>query len=205
MKKIFKLQNFYMLMFLMGSVVAFTSCDDEDDNPPHTPVVQDMYGSYTGNMAFSDISLQDASDDSSVSEAVTAKVDNDTIYFDDFPIKNIVVSVVGDEALADKIVEAVGKVEYKIGYKPELTEKKDSILFGMDPKPFNMSVTLPSEVEGEEDEQMDITVNVLPVDGANYECKTTNLKFNIDVDEVQVGGSSIGFEPKRFDFEMKKK
>ena len=205
MKKIFKLQNFYMLMFLMGSVVAFTSCDDEDDNPPHTPVVQDMYGSYTGNMAFSDISLQDASDDSSVSEAVTAKVDNDTIYFDDFPIKNIVVSVVGDEALADKIVEAVGKVEYKIGYKPELTEKKDSILFAMDPKPFNISVTLPSEVEGEEDEQMDITVNVLPVDGANYECKTTNLKFNIDVDEVQVGGSSIGFEPKRFDFKMKKK
>ena len=35
-------------------------------------------------------------------------VDNDTVYFDSFPIKDIVLDIVGDKETANKIVEAVG-------------------------------------------------------------------------------------------------
>lgn len=44
---------------------------------------------------------------------VSAKVDNDTVYLEKFPIKDIVLSIVQDETLADQIVEAVGDVNYK--------------------------------------------------------------------------------------------
>ena len=60
------------------------------------------------------------------------KVDNDTVYFDSFPIKDIVLDIVGDEETANKMAEALGDGT-KIGYEPELnTEKDEGILFVLD-------------------------------------------------------------------------
>ena len=87
----------------------------------------------------------------------------------------------------DKIVEAVGDVSYKIGYEPELNTEKDSILFVLDPKPLELNVSIPSETEGGEAQNLHIEVKVSPVDGANYEVETTNLKFKIYVPEVSLG------------------
>ena len=134
----------------------------------------------------------------------------DTVYFDSFPIKDIVLDIVGDEETANKIVEAVGDVSYKIGYEPELNTEKDSILFVLDPKPLELNVSIPSETEGGEAQNLHIEVKVSPVDGANYEVETTNLKFKIYVPEVSLGEGDNepvalpGFVPATFDFELKK-
>ena len=56
-------------------------------------------------------------------------VDNDTVYFDSFPIKDIVLDIVGDKETANKIVEAVGDVSYKIGYEPELNSKLPKLAY----------------------------------------------------------------------------
>ena len=110
----------------------------------------------------------------------------------------------------DKIVEAVGDVSYKIGYEPELNTEKDSILFVLDPKPLELNVSIPSETEGGEAQNLHIEVKVSPVDGANYEVETTNLKFKIYVPEVSLGEGDNepvalpGFVPATFDFELKK-
>ena len=97
-----------------------------------------------------------------------------------------------------------------IGYEPELNTEKDSILFVLDPKPLELNVSIPSETEGGEAQNLHIEVKVSPVDGANYEVETTNLKFKIYVPEVSLGEGDNepvalpGFVPATFDFELKK-
>lgn len=52
---------------------------------------------------------------------------------------------------------------------------------------MELNVSIPSETEGGEAQNLHIEVKVSPVDGANYEVETTNLKFKIYVPEVSLG------------------
>ena len=108
----------------------------------------------------------------------------------------------GDETTADQIVEAVGQVDYKIGYTPTLSAAKDSILFTLDPKPLKLSVNIPGTEEGESLPTA-IEVKVQAAEGANYEGKTTALKFGFQASEVLIGEDQTpleGFTPTTFDF-----
>lgn len=75
---------------------------------------------------------------------------------------------------------------------------------------MELNVSIPSETEGGEAQNLHIEVKVSPVDGANYEVETTNLKFKIYVPEVSLGEGDNepvalpGFVPATFDFELKK-
>ena len=148
------------------------------------------------------VPYEEKSTDTPEGTAITATVDNDTIYLTDFPIKDIVLSIVGDETTADQIVEAVGQVDYKIGYTPTLSAAKDSILFTLDPKPLKLSVNIPGTEEGESLPTA-IEIKVQAAEGANYEGKTTALKFGFQASEVLIGEDQTpleGFTPTTFDF-----
>ena len=137
---------------------------------------------------------------------VSASVANDTISFTNFPIKDIVLSVVGDEALADQIVEAVGDVNYKIGYEPTLTANKDSVVFVMHPESLKLSVTLPSSTE-EEAQPLLVEVKVEAGNTAAYAVESGNMKFDFHAAEILLGEgegqtSLPGFKGMSFDFDM---
>lgn len=218
MKKQIKLNRLFISMLMLGCSLGFVACSDDDETtltPPVEVTTDHMFGSYTGKMFYLTAAPAvengtDGGEETPEGTEVTVKVDNDTVYFDSFPIKDIVLAIVGDEDTANKIVEAVGDVNYKIGYEPELDAEKDSILFVLDPKPLKLNVSIPSETEGEEAQALHIEVKVSPVDGANYEVETTNLKFKIYIPEILLGeGESEpvalpGFVPATFDFELKK-
>lgn len=184
--------------------MGFASCDNDDTATPPTIVsTQSMYGDYTGVMtSLTIVPYEEESTDTPEGTAITATVDNDTIYLTDFPIKDIVLSIVGDETTADQIVEAVGQVDYKIGYTPTLSAAKDSILFTLDPKPLKLSVNIPGTEEGESLPTA-IEIKVQAAEGANYEGKTTALKFGFQASEVLIGEDQTpleGFTPTTFDF-----
>ncbi|HBB07589.1 MAG TPA: DUF4840 domain-containing protein [Bacteroides sp.] len=188
----------------MGCTLGFASCDNDDTAAPPTIVsTQSMYGDYTGVMtSLTIVPYEEESTDTPEGTAITATVDNDTIYLTDFPIKDIVLSIVGDETTADQIVEAVGQVDYKIGYTPTLSAAKDSILFTLDPKPLKLSVNIPGTEEGESLPTA-IEIKVQAAEGANYEGKTTALKFGFQASEVLIGEDQTpleGFTPTTFDF-----
>lgn len=218
MKKQIKLNRLFISMLMLGCSLGFVACSDDDETTPTPPVevtTDHMFGNYTGKMLYLTESSTtedgtDGGEDTPEGTDVAVKVDNDTVYFDSFPIKDIVLDIVGDEETANKIVEAVGDVSYKIGYEPELNTEKDSILFVLDPKPLELNVSIPTETEGGEAQNLHIEVKVSPVDGANYEVETTNLKFKIYVPEVSLGEGDNepvalpGFVPATFDFELKK-
>ena len=204
MKNKTRLNKLFASALVMGCTLGFASCDNDDTATPPTIVsTQSMYGDYTGVMtSLTIVPYEEESTDTPEGTAITATVDNDTIYLTDFPIKNIVLSIVGDETTADQIVEAVGQVDYKIGYTPTLSAAKDSILFTLDPKPLKLSVNIPGTEEGESLPTA-IEVQVQAAEGANYEGKTTALKFGFQASEVLIGEDQTpleGFTPTTFDF-----
>ena len=212
MKKIFKSTKLFVSMLVLGCTLGFTSCSDDDDPKlPEEVTTETMAGYYTGRMVSFTVSPTEGEDNSEETPAgveVKAQVANDTIYIEQFPIKDIVLSIVGDEAVADNIVEAVGDVDYKIGYKPELTPAKDSIRMVLDPKPLLLTIAVPASNEDEEPQTLQITVNVKAGEGAGYDVESANMKFYFCATEVLLGEGDNqqalpGFLPTTFHFDMK--
>lgn len=209
MKKSFQTIRVLALMAFVGCALGFTACSDDDNNntPPGEVTTEVIQGNYTGKMEtlyLNTLADQNAGEDGETPQGVdiTATIDKDSICFETFPIKDIVLSIVGDETTADQIVEAVGQVDYKIGYTPTLSAAKDSILFTLDPKPLKLSVNIPGTEEGESLPTA-IEVKVQAAEGANYEGKTTALKFGFQASEVLIGEDQTpleGFTPTTFDF-----
>ena len=119
-------------------------------------------------------------------------------------------SIVKDEDTANKIVEAVGKVNYKIGYEPKLTSAKDSIICNLEPESLKLSVTIPSSTE-ENPQALQIEVKVEANNNAMYAVEEGNLKFDIHATEVLLGEGEgqvplDNFEPisMRIDMNQKK-
>lgn len=204
----------FVSMFLLGCSFSFVACSDDENTPklPDEITTKTMFGDYTGKMIADNIAPSEGEDTGEGEETptgvdVSAKVNNDTVYFEQFPIKDIVLTIVKDETLADKIVEAVGDVSYKVGYKPTLTTDKDSINFVLDPKPLKLSVAIPSDTEGEEPQTLLIEVKVEAGQVAGYAVESKNMKFQFAATEVLLGEGEEqaplpDFNSTTFNFDM---
>lgn len=187
MKKLIVTAQVFASLLLMGSAFCFVSCSDDDDvTPAPDEVTTDvMFGDYSGKMITSSVAPQDGEETPEGTD-ITATLDNDTIYFEDFPVKDIVLAVVQDETLADQIVAAVGQVNYPIGYKSTLTAAKDSVNFVLDPKPLKLTVDLSADTE-EEAQPLQIEVTVEAGTQGAYAVESGHAAFDITATEVLLG------------------
>lgn len=206
MKKTFRPATLFVSLMIMGSTLGLTSCSDDDDvvDNPIEVTTKTMYGDYEGKMTTMASTLSKSEE--LVGVNVKANVDNDTVCIKNFPIKDVVMSIVGDEAVADDIVALVGDIDYKIGYKPALSSAKDFILMVMEPEPLKINLKMPTQ-EGEEAQTMAIEVKVTASDNAEYGVEESKLKFDITATEVMLGEGEEqvalpGFNPTTFSFEL---
>ena len=65
----------------------------------------------------------------------------------DFPVKDIVTSIVGDADAAEAIVEQLGPVNYSIGYEPTVSEAGDCISLAFNAEPLEISCPPPSSAQ----------------------------------------------------------
>lgn len=211
MRKFITPMKMFVLMFVVGCSFSFTACsDDEDTTPPNEVTTEIMFGNYTGKMTSCNIAPQEGEgneEDTPTGTDISATVKNDTVHLEKFPIKDIVLSIVKDETLADKIVEAVGDVNYKVGYEPTLTTAKDSIKLKLNPEPLKLSITIPTATEGEEAQPLLIEVKVEPGEEAGYAVESANMKFYFAATKVLLGEGEDqqelpGFTPTTFHFDM---
>lgn len=209
MKKTIKPVRFFMSLLMLGCALGFTACSDDDENNPQVPeavTAEDVYGDYTGKMTANAIATQEEGGETSEGTEVKAVVADDTICISSFPIRDIVLSVVGDETLADQIVEAVGDVEYKIGYEPAVSAAQDSISLALAPESLKLSVALPSESE-EEATPIAIEVKVETDANGSYAVENGKLTFRFAATEVLLGEGEgqtplPNFAATTFDFDM---
>lgn len=211
MKK-FKTTRMMMAVCAMTCALGFVSCSDDDDNvTPPAPIVTtaDMYGQYTGNM-FVDIQTRTEQDeDKTPNTPVEATIKNDTIYFNDFPVRGLISSILGEGEATDMIVAALGEVNYAVGYEPVVSESGDSIRFTLNPKPLTLSLQMPTGEEESEPLNMSIEVKVAANQVAGYDVKATHTNFSFEATQVLVdfGSGKMDFptfNPIVFHFDMTK-
>lgn len=212
MKKVFRPIQLLALMLVAGSPFCFTACSDDDGNKdPNEINTSVMFGDYDGKMTSWNIAAQEEEDGNEEAGSgidVSATIENNTVRFEKFPIKDIVLSIVKDEDLASQIVEAVGDVNYDIEYVPAFTAAKDSITMKLNPEPLELTVTMPAENEGGEAQSLIVEVQVVASEKkAGYSLENGNLKFCIDATKVMLGEGEdqlefTGFVPTSFHFDM---
>lgn len=201
-------------MLLIGFSFSTVSCSDDDDNNGGDVVtVKAVCGEYTGKMQTLQIapsSTEDTGDDSETPAGVDVKasVSADSVLVEDFPIKDIVLSIVGDENTANSIVEAVGQVDYRMAYTPALSVAKDSISMELKAEPLKLNVSIPSTTAGEST-SLAIEVDVAVESAAKYSVETGNLKFSFAATKVKLGEGDgqidlPTFKSTTFSFDMNK-
>lgn len=211
MKKFFKSVQLLALMLVAVSSASLTACSDDDDiDNPGEVTTAIMFGSYEGKMTAYNTATIDGEDNEETTAHgtdITAVIFNDTIYLIEFPVKDIVLSIVKDETLADRIVEEVGDVTYSIGYEPTLAAEKDSIMMRLNPKPLKLTVNIPSAKEDVEAATTVVEVLVEAGENAGYAVEDGNLKFHIAATKVMLGEGEqqqelVDFVPTTFHFDM---
>ena len=184
---------------LVVGTVGFASCDDDNGGGGTLPSASDMYGNYVGTVRTVEVTHNEKTESSeggtSEGAEVSVKVDRDTIYFDAFPVKDIIISLYG---------------EYSVGYTPALSEAQDSVSFRMAPEPLKATVSVPSESPDAEPAVLNIESQISAEDVGDYELETSNLKFTLTVMQISVKdeeGADVSipnFEPMSMEFSMAK-
>lgn len=209
MKKTTGTTKFFLSFIALGCALAFTACSDDENvpqPPAYTATTDMMYGNYTGKMYSYAVNLLD-NEEAQTGTDVKANLNDDTIYINNFPIRDIVLSVVGDETLADQIVEAAGDINYPIGYDPKFNEDQDSIFLTLKPEALKLSVDIPSGTKTDETTPMNIEVKVETDTVGNYAQVGGFLKFRFAATEVLLGEGEEqtalpNFAPTTFEFDM---
>lgn len=209
MKTDFKLDKLFVSLMILGCSFGFTACSDDDDNDPTPPITSeiDMEGDYEGIMQVSLLDIEETNindieeGEEQEGTKLTASIENDTIYLNDFPIYELVAAIIGSEEQAETIVEAIGQVNYKVAYEGTTNEAKDSVFMTFDPQP--LEIIIPAE---KEEDNMTITVTISASNKGSYEVETENLKFDFIAEKVTLNnGEFSGFPTSLFDFNMIKK
>lgn len=183
----------------LGLMITVSSCDNDDDSGVPTISVTDVEGTYGGKMYFVEpASLAEGDTEEPQGTDVNAIVKTDTVRFDKFPVDGIITKIVGEEN-APAIIEQIGDIDYKIGYKANMSVKQDSIYLQFDPKPLELTI-------GEGETVMTVKVTITTPDKGNYAYGSNLLKFPLVVEKVEVGpGTLPNFEAMSFTFNLKKK
>lgn len=170
MKKTFNLKKPIIVVMTLITMLSFVSCSDNDDPNPLT--VNDVNGTYQGKMdVITRVPYEESSEVSGVD--VSAVVKNDTIYFSDYPILDILQVIEGEDA--ERIAETLEGISYKVGFTSGLNETRDSIFMTLDPKPLEFTYIVG---DGEEAEEKQVSVTFETNNNGNaYSSK--KLKANI--------------------------
>ena len=197
------------MLTVSAGVAGLTSCsDDDDDTAPIEITESTVYGEYSGKMTTT-LSGNEGEEAEPAVADIKATVQNDSVNISDFPIKDIVTSVVGDADVAETIVEQLGPISYSIGYEPTVSEAGDCISLAFNAEPLQLVLPLPSSEEDGEAQQLIIEVEVEAAENGMYTVADSNLKFGITAQNVfLVTGEEKtaleNFSPIKLDFDLEK-
>lgn len=132
-----------VLKSLMIAIIAFlgfslTSCND-DKYEPIPLKLSDVNGSYKARL----VTSQGGKFNEKIID-FTAK--DSIITFKDFPVKEIVKSVVKDPAKADAAIASLGKIEYKLNYSSKLNTDQNVVELTFEPKVLTLQIPVDGTV-----------------------------------------------------------
>lgn len=207
------IKNWMMALLLSGVCCGFVACSSNDDNlPKAAPDITAVQGVYDGEMNPYEVVPNEGEGEGEepAGTQVDATVSSDAIVFENFPIRDLIIQVLGDEALADAIVEKIGQVDYSVPYTALMNEDKTGVRLSLMPEPLKL--TLPNDNEGGETENFEaaesteIEVSIVAEEEGVYTIESGKLGFRISAASVKIGENELpNFNPFTLDFDMNKK
>lgn len=196
MKEKLNFKFLVMLMMFLSGTVCFTACSDDDDEPAVEPKVEDMYGEYAGKMQMQVLDAAASTKETAAAGTdVTATVNNNKVTFADFPVRDLVVSIVGEES-ADALLAAIGTVSYEVAYTPTIAADKATISMALDPKPLVINLAMLS---------MEVSVDISALNEGVYTFANGKLQMGLKVESVSLNGTPLPTIPQmEFTFDLTK-
>ncbi len=206
MKRTF-LKNWMAAALLAGACCGMVACDDDDDNggttpPPTEPDITVVCGEYAGTMVVAEAApLGEEGAEEPAGTAVEAKVTGEAIEFTDFPVRDLIVKVLGTEEGVDEILAAIGQIDYNVPYTAQMSEDKASVAMTLKPEVLNL--TLPGSDEETPGTEIEVTVEAT---AGTYTLESKALGFGLSVTAVKVADVDLpDFEAFTLDFDLAKK
>ncbi|MGG7439655.1 DUF4840 domain-containing protein [Chryseobacterium arthrosphaerae] len=175
MKK-FTVPRFLIAVLIVCAGIALYSCNN--DGPDIPPVkLEELPGNYKGKL----ITIQGSARKESVRDF---KVKKDTIMFAEFPVSEIVKTVVKDPVKTEAALKAIGKVKYNLKYTASVNTASNVVELTFAPKTLELQI---------------------PVDGANKKTIVTlaakekgfyvgmdrSLRFAVKAEKITVDGTAL--------------
>lgn len=185
MKK-FTVSQFLTAILIVITGITLYSCSV--DGPEIRPVrLEDVNGNYKGRL----ITIQGEDRNEKIKNF---KVKKDTILFSEFPVDEIVKTVVKDPLKAEAAIKAVGKVKYEIKYTASVNAANNVVELSLVPKPLEI---------------------IIPVDGVNKKAEVGfiakqkgffvgmdgSLRFALIAEKITVDGTVLApYEAINYNF-----
>lgn len=131
----------YVALFaLIG--LTFTACRMDDDNMIELlPVkVADVPGEYTGKTVI-------RQDNLSKNYPISFDASADAIVFEDFPLEQIVSSIIADPIEVKETLDALQNVSYTMGYTAELASHEKEVLLSLEMQALQFEMPIDGETK----------------------------------------------------------
>lgn len=174
--KIKKVLRFLMLAAIAVTGMSLISCMDDEYVP--VPVkLSDVNGNYKARL----ITSQGVKSNEKI---IDFNAKDSLITFKDFPMREIVKTIITDAAKADTVLAHLGKMEYKIKFKSKLNTEQNVVELALEPQV--MAFQIP--VEGV---TKNISVKMISKQKGFYVGYDTSLRFGWEAEKITVGGTDI--------------
>lgn len=180
-KKLKRMKKLTVLKSLMIAIIAFlgsslTSCND-DKYEPIPLTLSDVNGSYRARL----VTSQGGNFNEKIIEF---KAKDSIITFNDFPVNEIVKSVVKDPVKANAAIASLGKIEYKLNYTSKLNTEQNVVELTFEPKVLNLQIPVDGTVKN-------TVIRLVTKQKGFFVGYDWSMRFALEADKITVDGVEL--------------
>ncbi len=185
MKKLTVLKAFMVILTAIVGL-SLTSCNDSYEEIPVK--LGDVNGNYKAKLI-----IQQGSKGPVVEKIINFSAMDTIITFKDFPIREIVKSVVKDPVKTDSALAKIGKVEYKLNYTSKINTEQNVVELTFAPEKLNLQIP----VDGV---NKNAVVTLVAKQKGFYIGQDWSLRFGLVAEKIIVDGVELApFETIKYD------
>jgi hypothetical protein len=186
MKKLTVLKAF-MVVLVAFAAMSLTSCNNDSYNP--VPVkLEDVNGNYKAKLF-----IQQGNKGPVVEKIINFSAKDTIVTFKDFPIREIVKSVVKDPVKTDTALAKIGKFEYKLNYISKINTEQNIVELTFAPKKLNIQIPVDGVTKN-------AVVTVVAKQKGFFVGQDWSLRFGLVAEKIIVDGVELApFETIKYD------